>query len=178
MSMPGKGEGRVYPAITRQAMGLGLYSQTVKSGVAVFFRDSDTDNYLDIRKAILNGFRRAEFPHGLPVVPEPTSEAWILCGMECGASCQKFFGLSGVDCKADTPTTCAGKKDWTVKSKPVACSLACPNVCPKRSYKIRYKQHHSAKNLSKDIRGIDISAIKAASFKTLTGDFGNIIGQI
>ncbi len=54
--------------------------------VAVLFRDADTGTagrgtWDAKRKSTLDGFDEERFPRGVPMIPKPTSEAWILCGM-------------------------------------------------------------------------------------------------
>lgn len=53
--------------------------------VAVLFRDSDgtasagRGNWDDKRKSMLQGFKDEDFELGVPMVPKPKSEAWLLC---------------------------------------------------------------------------------------------------
>jgi hypothetical protein len=67
------------------------------SGVAVLFRDSDgtasADRGLwqDKWNSIIQGFSDEEFECGVPMIPKPKSEAWIICSVKenpyqgCGA---------------------------------------------------------------------------------------------
>jgi len=74
----------------KQAQVLGTYalelSNTQRDDVVVlFFRDADGTNAShrteadEKRASIKNGFDMAGFRHGVPVVPKPKSEAWLLC---------------------------------------------------------------------------------------------------
>ncbi len=65
--------------------------------IAVLFRDSDgtasADRGLwqDKRKSMFQGFRDEGFERGVPMIPKPKSEAWIICSVkknpyqDCGA---------------------------------------------------------------------------------------------
>lgn len=74
-----------------------LEEQEKDAAVAVLFRDSDGTNSsprdLWARKvmSMKEGFIRADFSRGIPMVPRPKSEAWFLCAVKqnpyqhCGA---------------------------------------------------------------------------------------------
>ncbi len=55
--------------------------------VAVLFRDSDDapgtgpDHWWNKRESMLNGFKREDYLYGVPMIPKPVSEAWILCAL-------------------------------------------------------------------------------------------------
>ncbi|MDR1483365.1 MAG: hypothetical protein LBT09_00930 [Planctomycetaceae bacterium] len=52
--------------------------------IAVLFQDSDTTDQQKWQQkwdSIINGFNAANFSHGVPMLPKPTSEAWILCAI-------------------------------------------------------------------------------------------------
>lgn len=55
---------------------------------AVLFRDADGTRsterglYEAKRKSIEDGFVAETFPHGVPMVPKPKSEAWLLCALK------------------------------------------------------------------------------------------------
>lgn len=59
--------------------------------VAVLFRDSDgthrapRDHWQRVVAGIRNGFERAGFVDGVPMVPRPKSEAWLLCALKTPA---------------------------------------------------------------------------------------------
>ncbi|MDR3199756.1 MAG: hypothetical protein LBU34_17965, partial [Planctomycetaceae bacterium] len=58
--------------------------------VAILFRDSDSKNSSETeewekkRDSMLNGFLDENFRHGVPMLPKPVSEAWILCAVYRG----------------------------------------------------------------------------------------------
>ena len=55
--------------------------------MAVLFRDSDDSSssgrglWQDKRESMLKGFTRQNFLYGVPMVPRPISEAWLLCAL-------------------------------------------------------------------------------------------------
>jgi hypothetical protein len=78
---------------TRNAQALGLLAGNMQDGkkepvVAVLFRDTDGKNSAprDIWKTKVNsikrGFELADFPHGVPMMPLPKSEAWLICALK------------------------------------------------------------------------------------------------
>jgi hypothetical protein len=56
--------------------------------VAVLFRDSDgaasagRGLWDDKRRSMLHGFDEEEFEHGVPMIPKPKSEAWLICALK------------------------------------------------------------------------------------------------
>ncbi len=57
------------------------------SVVAVLFRDSDTASagrgaWDDKRRSMLDGFEEEGFAKGVPMIPRPTSEGWLLCALK------------------------------------------------------------------------------------------------
>ena len=72
-------------------------------GVAVFFRDSDGTNanpggnWDEKWSSIERGFQRAEYPRGVPMLPKPTSEAWLLCAAKTPPyeNCEMLEDLPG-----------------------------------------------------------------------------------
>lgn len=54
--------------------------------VAVLFRDADTATagrgpWAEKRQSMLDGFTEEGFPRGVPMIPKPSSEAWLLCAL-------------------------------------------------------------------------------------------------
>ncbi len=55
--------------------------------VAILFRDSDgtasagRGQWEDKRRSIIHGFDEERFTRGVPMIPKPKSEAWVLCGL-------------------------------------------------------------------------------------------------
>jgi len=73
--------------------------------VAVLFRDSDGTAsagrglWPDKRKSMLDGFAEEDFLRGVPMIPKPKSEAWIICALKADpyAACDPLEDRSGND---------------------------------------------------------------------------------
>jgi hypothetical protein len=72
--------------------------------VAVLFRDADGSasagrgEWSAKHDSILKGFEDEAFDHGVPMVPKPKSEAWILCALARGyQNCDQLEQASGND---------------------------------------------------------------------------------
>lgn len=56
--------------------------------IAILFRDTDgaskatRELWVNKQTSICEGFKRADFHRGVPMVPRPKSEAWLLCAMK------------------------------------------------------------------------------------------------
>lgn len=50
--------------------------------IAVLMRDADNRDFQAVYQEIESGFLAAKFEHGIPAVPVPKSEAWIICCIE------------------------------------------------------------------------------------------------
>jgi hypothetical protein len=72
--------------------------------IAVLFRDADGTAssgrtlWGDKVQSILNGFEVEQFSNGVPMVPKPKSEAWVLCALRDGYQhCHRLEDESGND---------------------------------------------------------------------------------
>lgn len=72
--------------------------------IAVLFRDSDgtrtsISGLWEAKwQSMVNGFGRAEFPRGVPMLPKPKSEAWLLCAAKpTVVNCADLEEISGND---------------------------------------------------------------------------------
>lgn len=72
--------------------------------VAVLFRDSDGTAsagrglWADKRKSMLDGFEQEGFNKGVPMLPKPKSEAWVICAVKNEyQSCEQLEERSGND---------------------------------------------------------------------------------
>lgn len=102
------------------AMALGsvaqqLEKETDEPVLAVLFRDNDGTRsspgslWADKWKSMHDGFLRSGFEHGIPMLPKPKSEAWLLCGMAVGSpSCAALENISGND---DSPNSAKAQLD-------------------------------------------------------------------
>lgn len=101
--LPGRKTGRETGYFFRNARGLGELAQNLadeleSSVIAVLFRDSDgtASAGRGVRRkkveSMENGFQVSGFDYGVPMMPNPKSEAWLLCAVitqspyqHCGA---------------------------------------------------------------------------------------------
>ncbi|WP_164102237.1 hypothetical protein [Candidatus Laterigemmans baculatus] len=63
-----------------------VVEETGKEVVVIFFRDADKSSagrggFLDKRKSMEAGFELESFAKGVPMIPVPTSEAWLICAL-------------------------------------------------------------------------------------------------
>lgn len=90
VSLTGKKQGQETGYFMKMAWAYGTLAQQIEasegdSAVAVFFRDSDGTHsirdgaWTEKWQSIERGFERAGFERGVPMLPKPTSEAWLLC---------------------------------------------------------------------------------------------------
>ncbi|WP_308920337.1 hypothetical protein [Janthinobacterium sp. J1-1] len=90
MVLPGKKHDAETGYFHLNAMTLGkaclnLEEETKDKTLAVLFRDHDKMRsdppalWHQKWKSMLDGFHRAQFPRGVPMLPNPKSEAWLLC---------------------------------------------------------------------------------------------------
>jgi hypothetical protein len=99
-------------SIRKGAFLLGKHAKCIASKrnspvLAVFFRDADGTNSTPKKEwegkftSIKQGFARADFRSGVPMVPRPKSEAWMLCGIlkrqDAGQDCCWLEEESGND---------------------------------------------------------------------------------
>lgn len=102
------GKGNAF--FTRNAQVLGLlaiedYEKSKQPIMAVLFRDADPtcsssrEEWKNKFNSMLRGFDLAGFNAGVPMVPRPKSEAWLLCGLKypSNAGCDKLEEASGND---------------------------------------------------------------------------------
>jgi hypothetical protein len=74
------------------------------SVIPVLFRDadgtasSDRGEWEAKRQSILNGFKDEQIPNGVPMIPKPKSEAWVLCALRNNyQNCAQLEHESGND---------------------------------------------------------------------------------
>ena len=103
----GKKAGKDTAYFTRNAQTLGIKAkekaaQENDSVIAVLFHDSDgtqsRDEWGEKRKSIARGFAMVGFDRGVPMVPRPKSEAWLLAALDNnGHPCFELEERSGND---------------------------------------------------------------------------------
>jgi len=99
--------------------------------IAVFFRDADGTRSSPRTEwegkftSMKSGFLAAEFDSGVPMVPRPKSEAWILCGLlksaDAGRDCNWLEDQPGNDA---SPKSLKGQLEKHLKCEPTAELLA------------------------------------------------------
>lgn len=110
MSMPGKKspkETHYYYANAR-ALAIaakGKAAELSDSVIAVLFRDGDgtasagRGQWRDKRQSMVDGFQAEAFELGVPMIPKPKSEAWLLCAVKANPyqHCNQLESESGND---------------------------------------------------------------------------------
>lgn len=93
VALAGKKAGQETGYHMKYAWALGKMATDIENAehdqaIAVFFRDADGTNanpggnWEDKWDSIGRGFQRAQYPRGVPMLPKPTSEAWLLCAAQ------------------------------------------------------------------------------------------------
>ena len=131
------------------AMALGdvakeLELEASDNAIAVLFRDCDGTRSAPASlwqtkwESMCCGFRRSEFLRGVPMLPKPTSEAWLLCAAQNQAyqNCDQLEGLPG--------------------------NQASPNH-PKKKLDEAFGEHKSAAELCEWLDGIAFDSVRAES---------------
>jgi hypothetical protein len=99
--------------------------------IAVLFRDSDGTAsagrglWADKHASMLDGFAEEGFANGVPMLPKPKSEAWLLCALNARPyqNCDKLEERSGNDAAPNSlKNELAGQLDRQVTSE-YLCSL-------------------------------------------------------
>lgn len=134
MSFPGKKHGLETGYFHINAWMLGHASLKIeieagKPAVAVLFRDHDKMRsdppalWLQKWKSMLDGFHRAEFSRGVPMLPNPKSEAWLLCAAKKQPflHCAKLEDVPGND---DAPNSAKAQLANALGSEKSAVELA------------------------------------------------------
>ena len=119
--LPGKKGAKETAYFTKNAWALGVLAHELEQasedkGIAVLFRDCDgtrsSANSLWQEKwdSMQRGFLRAGYPRGVPMLPKPKSEAWLLCAAKKTPyqNCAVLEDLSGND---DSPNAAKKKLD-------------------------------------------------------------------
>ena len=108
-SLPGFKHGRGNLFFASNAQSLGLYAKKVSENepdiaiIAVLFRDGDGTNskkeWNHKLESIRDGFVQVKFLTGVPMVPNPKSEAWMICALRTPAysDCASLEDESGND---------------------------------------------------------------------------------
>lgn len=90
VKLPGKKRKKETAYFYRAAYAFGVLAHEEQNNrnekvIAVLFRDSDSQQrglWQDKWQSMLNGFQDAAFEYGVPMLPKPISEAWLLCALK------------------------------------------------------------------------------------------------
>jgi len=91
--LPGTKRAKETAEFYQNARALSLYAKEKQADlndtvIAVLFRDSDNKRssapslWKDKRQSMINGFDAEGFATGVPMIPKPQSEAWLLCALK------------------------------------------------------------------------------------------------
>ena len=121
MVLPGKKGAKETAYFYKNAWALGGFAHELEQasedkGIAVLFRDCDgtrstaSSLWLEKWNSMQRGFHRSGYPRGVPMLPKPKSEAWLLCAAKKSPyqNCAFLEELSGND---DSPNAAKKKLD-------------------------------------------------------------------
>lgn len=98
--------------------------------VAVLFRDADRtrstvkDEWQDKRDSMIKGFAFEDFDSGVPMVPNPKSEAWLLCALKKAHPYEHCEGLEFESGNDDAPDSLKAQLAEALGEAPNAKGLA------------------------------------------------------
>ena len=110
VTLPGKNKNQETGYFFKNSYALAKFAQDKEAemecdAMAVLFRDADgtcsTQNGLweEKRTSMIRGFSAADFARGVPMLPKPKSEAWLLCALQEPGyqNCVRLESISGND---------------------------------------------------------------------------------
>ncbi|PEH37329.1 hypothetical protein CRM94_22555 [Burkholderia gladioli] len=134
MALPGKKHGINTGYFYVNAWMLGKiakeYSEaTADFCIAILFRDADGTNsspknlWKTKLDSMTSGFARAQYNHGVPMLPKPKSEAWILCAAQDlpYQNCEALEDLPGND---DAPDSAKSRLDTVMAGRTSAADVS------------------------------------------------------
>ncbi|WP_321937451.1 hypothetical protein [Burkholderia cepacia] len=134
MALPGKKHGTDTAYFYVNAWMLGKVAkehseETAEACIAVLFRDTDGTNSSpnDLWQlkwnSMIAGFARAQYEYGVPMLPKPKSEAWILCAAQNSPyqNCSVLEDLSGND---DAPDSAKGRLHQAMNGRTSAAEVS------------------------------------------------------
>lgn len=127
VTLPGKKRAKETAYFYLNALALARIAQATettenRSTMAVLFRDADgtrsTVKGLWEKKveSMQGGFARAGYERGVPMIPKPKSEAWLLCALQAKPylHCQRLENISGND---DSPNSAKKQLDAALATR-------------------------------------------------------------
>jgi len=144
------------------AMAKELEKETNDEAIAILFRDSDGTRSTPASlwetkwESMLSGFLRSEFLRGVPMLPKPTSEVWLLCAAQNHPyqNCDQLEDLPG--------------------------NQASPNH-PKKKLDDVFGEHKSAADLCEWLEANPFDCVRAESmpsFKKFKDEFERVIKDL
>lgn len=128
LGLPGKKRGKETRYFFNNARVMARIAQEKETAlndevVAVLFRDSDGTAsagrglWPDKRQSMLDGFVEEGFSRGVPMIPKPKSEAWIICALKANPyqACEELEDRSGND---DSPNSLKGELRDILEDEP------------------------------------------------------------
>jgi hypothetical protein len=129
--------------------------------IAILFRDCDGTRSSAAGlweakwQSMINGFQRSGFNHGVPMLPKPKSEAWLICAAKSQPyqNCDSLESLSGND---DSPNSAKSQLDALLGN------------------------HKSAEELSDWMveKPFDFNACKMPSFLAFKDEFNRVLKEV
>lgn len=107
----------------------GLANDRSDEIVAVLFRDADRTQstakleWQEKRESMLNGFAYEGFESGVPMVPKPKSEAWLLCALKKAQPYQHCDGIELESGNDDAPNALKAQLAAALGEEPSAAIL-------------------------------------------------------
>ncbi|WP_305455458.1 hypothetical protein [Photobacterium leiognathi] len=77
---PSKKIQKGYSEHANRAFAMANYAQQHGHQLAIYFHDTDKGDFDALRDALRLGFSSVENVQSVPMLPKPTSEAWLICG--------------------------------------------------------------------------------------------------
>lgn len=126
-AFPGKKKGQDTAFFFKNALALGNYATQIErqeacEAIAVLFRDTDgtVSSERGHRKKKLNsmhsGFEAAHFPRGVPMLPKPKSEVWMLCAIK-GRPYQNCVSLEDISGNDASPNSAKKQLDSALAAR-------------------------------------------------------------
>ncbi|NQU24461.1 MAG: hypothetical protein HQ567_24530 [Candidatus Nealsonbacteria bacterium] len=127
--LPGKKAAKETRYFYRNARAFARYAKEKSAAlnddlvVAILFRDSDGTAsagrglWEDKKDSMLRGFKEEEFATGVPMIPKPKSEAWLLCALKENPyqGCESLENRSGND---DSPNSLKAELETVLGYRP------------------------------------------------------------
>jgi hypothetical protein len=129
------------------------YAKDNRHQLAFYFHDTDKCDFDDLHQSIMLGFNGIEGMHGIPMIPKPTSEAWLICGQ-----------------KQDPYTHCTA-----LETELSGNDAASDENAPKKVLARLLGQEATTEQQYEMVTGIDVTRINMPSYNQFKTDLTNAI---